>query len=378
MELLNIRTTDLCIIIKLILCIFIGWTSIEIDKLNLIVVSFILIYIITSFSREFLCKKNRYFSEILTIVDIILAFLFSLKYMEVGVLMLSISIAEYLINEKKKIYAGVVLSIIPMFLILEYENLKELIIILCIMLISIVNNEVKLSKIENTENIQEKQRKLIYNLQKKLSEERDTQEQILHTARLEERNKISTRLHDKIGHTISGTLLQLEAIKIVIENDKEKGHLMLNSCTQNLRSGMEEIRMTLRNIKPAEEELGINRIKRILDEKIKDTNIKGKVSYTGDLDKINSKTWIIFIQAVTELTTNSIKYSKGDLIKINIEILNRFIKLEVKDNGIGCENIKMGIGLRNIEEKVNTVEGKFILNGEKGFGIIILIPYTVV
>jgi len=376
MELLNIRTTDLCIIIKLILCIFIGWTSIEIDKLNLIVVSFILIYIITSFSREFLCKKNRYFSEILTIVEIILAFLFSLKYMEIGVLMLSISIAEYLINEKKKIHAGVILSIIPILLILKYENLKEVIIILCIMLISIVNNEVKLSKIENTEKIQEKQRKLIYNLQKKLSEERDTQEQILHTARLEERNKISTRLHDKIGHTISGTLLQLEAIKILLEDDKEKGYSMLNSCTQNLRSGMEEIRMTLRNIKPAEEELGINRIKRVLDEKIKGTKIKGKVSYTGDLDKINSKTWIIFIQAVTELTTNSIKYSKGDLIKINIEIMNRFIKLEVKDNGIGCKKIKMGIGLRNIEEKVNTVEGKFILNEEKGFGIIILIPYT--
>ncbi|GAA0759742.1 sensor histidine kinase [Clostridium sartagoforme] len=376
MELLNIRTTDLCIIIKLILCIFIGWTSIEIDKLNLIVVSFILIYIITSFSREFLCKKNRYFSEILTIVEIILAFLFSLKYMEIGVLMLSISIAEYLINEKKKIHAGVILSIIPILLILKYENLKEVIIILCIMLISIVNNEVKLSKIENTEKIQEKQRKLIYNLQKKLSEERDTQEQILHTARLEERNKISTRLHDKIGHTISGTLLQLEAIKILLEDDKEKGYSMLNSCTQNLRSGMEEIRMTLRNIKPAEEELGINRIRRVLDEKIKGTKIKGKVSYTGDLDKINSKTWIIFIQAVTELTTNSIKYSKGDLIKINIEIMNRFIKLEVKDNGIGCKKIKMGIGLRNIEEKVNTVEGKFILNGEKGFGIIILIPYT--
>ncbi len=194
MELLNIRTTDLCIIIKLILCIFIGWTSIEIDKLNLIVVSFILIYIITSFSREFLCKKNRYFSEILTIVEIILAFLFSLKYMEIGVLMLSISIAEYLINEKKKIHAGVILSIIPILLILKYENLKEVIIILCIMLISIVNNEVKLSKIENTEKIQEKQRKLIYNLQKKLSEERDTQEQILHTARLEERNKIFEKI----------------------------------------------------------------------------------------------------------------------------------------------------------------------------------------
>ena len=60
-----------------------------------------------------------------------------------------------------------------------------------------------------------------------------------------------------------------------------------------IREGMEEIRMTLRNIKPSEEELGINRIRKILDEKIKDTDIKGKVTYNGDLDKVNSNQLII-------------------------------------------------------------------------------------
>lgn len=322
-----------------------------------------------------LYNKYKFEYNVLILLEVVISSLFSLKYMEASILMVSLSIAEYFIIEKKQMELGIILSVSPLILVIKYQNLKELIIILSFTLFLIINNDIQSKKISNSEDIKENQRKLIYNLQKKLSDERELQEQILHTARLEERNKISTRLHDNIGHTISGTLLQLEAIKIILDKDKEKGYFMLNSCIENLRVGMEEVRMTLRNIKPTEEELGINRIRKILDEKINGTNIKGKISYIGDLDKINSKVWIIFIKAVTELTTNSIKYSNCDLITIKIEIMKKIIKLEVRDNGEGCNNIKKGIGLNNIEDKVNNVEGKVIINGEEGFGVIILIPY---
>ncbi|MCR1950908.1 hypothetical protein NSA50_07515 [Clostridium sp. DSM 100503] len=53
----------------------------------------------------------------------------------------------------------------------------------------------------------------------------------------------------------------------------------------------------------------------------------------------------------------------------------KIIKLEVKDNGNGCKFINKGIGLTNIEDKINNVEGKIIFNSEEGFGVIILISY---
>lgn len=195
-----------------------------------------------------------------------------------------------------------------------------------------------------------------------------------HTVKLEERNKISGELHDKIGHTISGTLLQLEAIKLIIDTNKEKGYEMLDNSIENLRSGMDDIRMTLRNIRPVDQELGVNRFRMILDEKLKGTKIKGTVSYSGDLEKIPTSIWIIFIQAITELSTNSIKYSQCDLITINLEVLKRVIKLEVKDNGVGQEKIIKGIGLKSIEERISTHDGKLIINSENGFSAILLIP----
>ena len=371
---LLIKDYDLFILLKLILIIYISWTSIENNSINLIVVFYILLYIVIIFIKGMLEKYSLLF-KVLSIMEAILVVIFATKYINLAVLMLSILIVELFTKEIKNIYLGIFLSNIPLFLLLKDKDFKNGSIILVIMLFFILIYEIQAKKIKKLDGIQEEQRKLIYNLQKKIAEERDIQEQILHTARLEERNKISSRLHDKIGHTISGTLLQLEASKFILDKDKEKGFSMLDSCIENLRKGMDEIRMTLRNINPTEEELGINRIRKILDEKINGTKIKGKVTYTGNLEKISASLWMVFMHIITELTTNSIKYSNGDLIEIKIEILNKLIKLEVKDNGFGCKKIKKGIGLRNIEENVSDLKGKIIINNEDGFDVIILIPY---
>lgn len=313
--------------------------------------------------------------RILSIMEAVFVVILATKYINIAILMLSILIVELFIKDIKNIYLGIFVSNIPLLFLLKDSDLKNALIILVNMLAFIVIYELQAKKIKKLDEIQEDQRKLIYNLQKKMAQEMDIQEQILYTARLEERNNISSRLHDKIGHTISGTLLQLEASKFILDEDKDKGFSMLESCIENLRKGMDEIRMTLRNIKPAEEELGINRIRRILDEKIKGTKINGKVTYAGNLNKISASLWMVFMHIITELTTNSIKYSGGDLIEIKIEILNKFIKLEVKDNGLGCEKVKKGIGLRNIEESISNLKGKMIINNEDGFDVIILIPY---
>ena len=313
--------------------------------------------------------------RILSIMEAVFVVILATKYINIAILMLSILIVELFIKDIKNIYLGIFVSNIPLLFLLKDSDLKNAVIILVNMLAFIVIYELQAKKIKKLDEIQEDQRKLIYNLQKKMAQEMDIQEQILYTARLEERNNISSRLHDKIGHTISGTLLQLEASKFILDKDKDKGFSMLESCIENLRKGMDEIRMTLRNIKPAEEEHGINQIRRILDEKIKGTKINGKVTYAGNLDKISASLWMVFMHIITELTTNSIKYSGGNLIEIKIEILNKFIKLEVKDNGLGCEKVKKGIGLRNIEESISNLNGKMIINNEDGFDVIILIPY---
>ena len=342
---------------------------------NALIVSFILIFIIMEFLKGIFLNKHRSFYKIILTLQLIGSSLFAVKIIETSILLASITLGEYFINDLKKVKLGSVIYFIPIYFIRNSNGISSIIIISVIVLIGIINDSIKKDKLLKYAELEVKQGIAFSNLNNKLIKEKDMQEQILHTARLEERNEISTRLHDKIGHTISGTLLQLEATKIILDIDPKKAPSMLDICINNLREGMDDIRATLRNIRPKEEQLGINRIKKILDEKIKGTRIEGKVRYEGDLEKISSKIWLLFIQSATEITTNSIKYSKCNLISINVEVLKKFIKLEIKDNGLGCKNIKKGIGISSIEEKVESMGGKLILNGDEGFSAVILIPH---
>lgn len=362
---------DITIILKIALIIYIAILSIDYKVPSLIIVAFILLYLIATFSRVLFNSK---FYIYFILIEVLLSIYVALNYLEPVIVFACISILEYFNNRDDNYILGVIVSLIPLSLVTSFRDIKELALISLLSIIIIITSEKTFIKIKNDEIMGGKQRKEIYNLEKRLLKERDIQEQLIHTVKLEERNKISGELHDKIGHTISGTLLQLEAIKLIIDTNKEKGYEMLDNSIENLRSGMDDIRMTLRNIRPVDQELGVNRFRMILDEKLKGTKIKGTVSYSGDLEKIPTSIWIIFIQAITELSTNSIKYSQCDLITINLEVLKRVIKLEVKDNGVGQEKIIKGIGLKSIEERISTHDGKLIINSENGFSAILLIP----
>lgn len=193
------------------------------------------------------------------------------------------------------------------------------------------------------------------------------------SAKLQERNEISGAMHDKIGHTLAGALLQLEALGIILKNDgNEKAVGIIKNVTNLLRNGMDDIRATLRSIKPPIEELGVNKIKLLLQNKLKDTSFKYILTSEGNLDLISRRQWEIIIEGIRELSTNSLKYSKGNKIKVNIEVLNKYIKVEVSDDGIGSNKIIKGMGLQSLEERMLNLQGNLILDGSRGFTAIMI------
>lgn len=368
-----LKVKEINIIIKMITLVYICILSVNIIESNFIVAILLLIYLISSFLREVVYNK---FTFVFSIIEVVVSLILAIKYINMAALLASITVVYYFFIEfKNKLFLTAILGGVPLVFILEGSELRDSVYVYILIFIVFLVHLKMSNKILALEEKEEEQRKRIYRLQNKLKEEESLREQFLYTAKLEERNKISGNLHDKIGHTISGTILQLEAIKVIFNKDEKKAKESLDLAIKNLRVGMDDIRMTLKNIRPQQEELGINRIKLILEEKTKNTKYNFKIKYNGDLESISVMVWILFIEAVKEISTNSIKYSKGDLIEVKLEVLNAIIKLEVKDNGVGEKNIKKGMGLSNLEDKVAERNGKVIINGDNGFSVIILMPF---
>jgi signal transduction histidine kinase len=92
------------------------------------------------------------------------------------------------------------------------------------------------------------------------------------------------------------------------------------------------------------------------------------------MERISPIQWKIIIANIGESLTNTMKYANANAIAIHIEVLNKVVKTEIKDNGIGTPSIVKGLGIRGMEERSGNIGGKIIIDGSNGFSVITLLP----
>ena len=211
-------------------------------------------------------------------------------------------------------------------------------------------------------------------LRNKLYAGTEYESRLRYLSQLEERNSLAQKIHDRVGHTIAGSIIQLEAAGMIIGKDSEKAAGIISAVNENLKEGMGSIRSALRNIKPAPEQLGINRLKLMTDEVALKSPMKAALSYSGNLEAITHLQWRIITDNIYEALTNAIKYSSATNIYVKLDVMNRLIKAEVRDNGKGAFTIKKGMGLTGMEERTENAGGELIVDGSNGFSVITLLP----
>lgn len=217
-------------------------------------------------------------------------------------------------------------------------------------------------------------RKDMQRLTKNLNENKAYIRQSEYTFKLEERNRLSQEIHDKIGHSMTSALIQMEAAKRLIGTDKEKAAELLQNAIYISKDGIESIRITLKNIKPPTEQIGIHRMKLFIDEFAVKHDMKISFLYKGNLDSITPIQWKIIGENVTEALTNAMKYAEATRISIDIHVLNTVVKVQVKDDGKGVPKVKKGLGIIGMEERTASINGTIIVDGTNGFSVTMLLP----
>jgi signal transduction histidine kinase len=187
---------------------------------------------------------------------------------------------------------------------------------------------------------------------------------IIYQSQLEERNQLAQKLHDELGHTLAGNIMRLEAIKLALKEDEIKK--MMEEVLANLRTGMDSIRSILKNIKPENSSINISSIKTMLSDI---GSIDFDLEYSSDINLITPKMWKVINLNIKESITNMMKYSNATKCKVKFEGLNTLYKVTIKDDGIGCENIKPGIGISGIRQRMTEMDGQLIMDGRDGFSL---------
>ena len=219
----------------------------------------------------------------------------------------------------------------------------------------------------------EEVREELYALQQKLIAVELQAGHIKEVTKMQERNRLVQKLHDKLGHVLVANIMQLEAVKLVWPTDQETGEKLLENSISNLRIGMEDIRITLRNIKPEQVELGLSQIRKLLEDLKQSQRVETSLEMVGDMSAIGPDIWYVIQQNLQEAITNLMKYSNADYFKVRLEVLNQIIRIQFKDNGKVIASYRKGMGLIGMEERLQAIQGRLLINTEEGFDLIMII-----
>jgi signal transduction histidine kinase len=190
---------------------------------------------------------------------------------------------------------------------------------------------------------------------------------------LEERSKLSQTLHDKLGHSINGSIYQLEAIKVLMEKDPEKSRIMLQGVIDQMRGGMDEIRAILRKERPEKKDISMLQLYRLTEE-CNEKGIEMSLSTSGDTAQIPENIWEVILDNTFEAVTNSMKYAQCTRIDVNIVVMNKMIRCSISDNGLGCKDFTDGMGISGMRSRVRNIGGTLSFETDRGFAVNMLLP----
>jgi len=231
-----------------------------------------------------------------------------------------------------------------------------------------------MDKLARARNETDKMREDLQRLTRSLNENNEYIRRSEYTIKLEERNRLSQQIHDDIGHAMAGALIQMEASRRLLDVDSGRASELLGNAISISKEGLEKIRLTLKDLKPKSEELGINRLRLMAEELSAKHPLQASLSHRGDIDAIAPIQWKIIHENAVEAITNSLKYGKATSIHIEVQVLNKFVKSAVSDNGIGAEKVVKGLGIVGMEERAASVGGTVIVDGTNGFSVTTLLP----
>ncbi|MCM1158131.1 MAG: histidine kinase [Bacteroidales bacterium] len=190
---------------------------------------------------------------------------------------------------------------------------------------------------------------------------------------LEERTDLSQTLHDRLGHNINGSIYQLEAVKVLLEQDSGTSREMIQAVIDHLRVGMEEIRAILRRERPEKYKLALLQLEKLCEE-CRQAGIDAVLLTEGSLETVPERYLEIALDNAVEAVTNALKYAECSRIEIKILVMNRIFRCSVTDNGIGCGEIIDGMGISGMRRRMREVKGILDFDTGTGFAVNMLFP----
>jgi signal transduction histidine kinase len=181
----------------------------------------------------------------------------------------------------------------------------------------------------------------------------------------DERRRLERDLHDGAQQRLVALALNLRLAQSALEDDPATARELLGDAIDELSEATAELRELARGIHPA-----------ILTDRGLDAALAalaGRASVPVELRALPEERLAAPVEStayfvVAEALTNVSRYAQASHAEVEIGQANGTLVVEVRDDGVGGADARLGSGLRGLADRVAAVDGRLLVTSPSGDG----------
>ncbi len=194
----------------------------------------------------------------------------------------------------------------------------------------------------------------------------------------EERRRIAREIHDGLAQDLASLRLRADVWHALLDRDPAKLHTELDRLQDILTENIHEVRRAIFALRPAAlEELGFYpALHRFIEDLGKHSQLYIDLRISRSQDRLPASLEPVLFRIIQETLNNVSKHARADTVWIELDLQSTDeIILHARDNGVGFDvagldqAIQRGhLGLKQMRERVENLQGTFTLHSQPGQG----------
>jgi signal transduction histidine kinase len=186
---------------------------------------------------------------------------------------------------------------------------------------------------------------------------------------LEERSRMGRELHDTVGHSLTASIVGMEAVQALIKVDPTQAEQRLKDLILYSRNTLDGFRenvhaMSMNELKLPLHDILQNVIQDFADQTGTEIEMEVQVVPKNTPESIK----LALLRCLQEALTNAKKHGDASYIKVTLTWKDDLIQMIIQDNGLGTDEMVTGFGIENMRERIEGIRGSLHVTSKKEAG----------
>lgn len=189
---------------------------------------------------------------------------------------------------------------------------------------------------------------------------RETAKSMAEISVLEERNRIARDIHDRVGHTLTASIVQMEAAMLLAGKDPQAAVGKLEPVSELIRQGLKEMRQSVHMLYEQTVELSLfSSLIKLIQDTEKYAGVVVEHAIEPIAHPLPPEQEKLIYRALQEGITNGIRHGRSRRFRFELRQSGPSIRFTLENDGLPYKPGTFGLGLASMKEQTERWQGTF-------------------